>query len=236
MAYYNPYYSMIEGQLGANKPKTGSDFLSDMNVNPYNKRFNIPTPVPPQEQSTGSQFGGAQIAGSALAGLDAYNQNNVDAQGFQPPNAFKTVGSIGAGFMAGGPIGAGVAALGAAAGQVSGLNKAIRNVNTNVDAVEYDMYGRPQYQGADVARASSDANKLLGMRNKISGVQAIFGGRRKLKRKARELQRNIRAAQNTYNTQTLAANQQQLAMDEYNQTLNNQTRMLNLYNIGNNLY
>src|SRR5690554_748105 len=64
------------------------------------------------------------------------------------------------GFAAGGPVGAAVGTVVGGVKQLAGIHRNAKNLDTSVDGVTTDIYGRPVYQGGNISQALSTADDL----------------------------------------------------------------------------
>lgn len=208
-------------------------------------------------------WGSNQVQGygdSDVEGSDWQGQGNFDwgkmTQGVQgglaagaansQPNDFQIdqyagFKSSGEGLMSGGALGAIIGGVTSQVGQFSNLNKKVNAIDTSVNGVTYDAYGRPTYNGQAIGNAQQTIGGLDKGIRKLNKTHldpatnlfsSAFGSRRKMKRKRAELQNNIAQAQRDYNTADVNYRNQFAAQESYRDNLNN-NRMYNLYRFRN---
>jgi hypothetical protein len=174
-----------------------------------------------------SYLQGASSLGTAVSSINQPYQNQ-----FMPDQTSGWQG-MGAGASAGstfGPMGAAIGAgLGAITGAVSsviGSHKQLNNLDTSVNGASYDAYGRPVYQGGEIANAMSTINDL----DKTAKWDStnILGIGRKAKRKRAALQRNIQSAQQQFNESDRSYREQMNQRSEYLDRMNPYNRMYNV--------
>jgi hypothetical protein len=175
-------------------------------------------------------------AQGAEAGLAAGAANSAPQDQFSiDPNA--GLKGSGQGLMQGGVIGAVVGGVTAQMGQFANVNKAIKNLDTTVQGVQYDAYGRPVYGGASVNTAQQNINALQkGEKSLNKGIDPAtrafawaFGTKRKLRRAEDKLQKGVAKAQGNYNQSSRDFQSQQNQSEDYLQRMNN-NRLYSLYN------
>lgn len=171
------------------------------------------------------------------AGLSAGAANSQPVGDFTVDQYAGFRGS-GQGLMSGGVIGAIVGGVGAQVGQFRNINKNLEKVDTSIEGVTFDAYGRPVYSGGNVNAAfgtMGELNKGLDKLNKTHIDPATnlfssgFGTRRKIKRKRAQLAQGITQAQQSFNEADLNYRNQMLAEQSYRDRLNNDGRMYSLY-------
>jgi hypothetical protein len=179
----------------------------------------------------------SQYAEGALGGLAAGMANSQPAGDFDVDQYAGFKGS-GQGFMSGGAIGAIVGGATAQIGQFRNVNKALDNLDTSVEGVSYDAYGRPVYQGGNIVNANANINALnKGVRklNKThldpatNVISSLTGTRRRMKRKRDALTRSIQQSQQAYNTADVKYRNQASQYEDYMERANSNNRMYNLY-------
>jgi hypothetical protein len=189
-----------------------------------------------------SMQGGFEGLQSGLA-AGAANGNPVGDFNIDQYAGFKGSFQGGAsGLAAGGPIGgitgAIVGGVTSQIGQFNKVNKNLKKLNTNVNNLGYDAYGRPVYQGQSYATADANVGSLNEGLNKLNKTHidpatnlfgSAFGTRRKIKRKRNELVRNQQAAQRQFNQADLNYRNQFLQREEYLERMNPQQRISNIY-------
>jgi hypothetical protein len=236
--YTNPYYT------GIKFPKWGSQNVKgygDSNAGPLDE----PELFPKQSQE-GSWMQNNQWAGqdtSGVGGIGAAvtsaipNPNEGDRFSIDPYAGYK--GSF-KGLAAGGVVGAIVGGVGAQVGQFSKISKELKNLDTSVEGVQYDAYGRPVYGSGSVTGAFSTDSELSKGEKSLSNKNLFtdpanfafskaFGTKRKIRRKRNELQTNIRSAQGEFNTADANYRQQANQMEDYFERMNSNNRMYNVY-------
>lgn len=218
-----PYYTNIQSSQDVNK-----QWMQNQQPNMVQSQQSAP--------SNGGGFG--QTAGNVMAGLSAAQANSEPADSFSidPYAGFK--GSA-QGLSGGGVVGAIIGGVGAQVGQFSKINKNLKNLDTSVQGISYDAYGRPVFQGQEVVGAMEKQKALQEGMDSMKGTKAwidpanqafawAFGTKKKIKRKMKELRDATGRAQQTYNESEQKFQQQQNQMEDYYQRLNND-RMMNLY-------
>lgn len=184
-------------------------------------------------QQSGQDYG--QMAQGAMAGLSAGAANSEPVGDFEVDQYAGFKGS-GEGLMKGGVIGAIIGGGVAQYGQFSKINKNLKKLDTSVQGVTYDAYGRPVYQGGNFVNAQQNVAALNDGVKKLNRthldpatniISSFSGTRRRMKRKRGELQQGIKQAQQDYNQSELTYQNQMNARQEYYQGLNN-NRLYNL--------
>lgn len=223
-SYNNSYYG---GQMDQFKQQ-----MPNQNAFSANGSFNQSEP-----SSQGQSWAGKQDwIGGISSGLAAGAANSEpDRFTIDQYAGFKGSGQ---GLMGGGVIGAIVGGITAQAGQFSKVNKALKNLDTSVQGVQYDAYGRPVYGGESVNTAMSNVNDISQGENKLNKTHidpatnlfsSAYGTRRKLRRKREELQRNIESAQQQYNQSDVNYRKRQNELNDYYERINTNNRLYNLY-------
>lgn len=191
------------------------------------------------DQQTGMQrgFTGQDIGQGIAGGLSAGAANSQPIGDFNIDQYAGFKGS-GQGLAAGGPIAAALGGITAQVGQFRNVNENLRNLNTSVDSVTYDAYGRPVYQGSNLVNAQQNLNELDSGINKLNKTHldpatnlfsSAFGTRRRMKRKRAELSQGIQSAQQQYNQAEQNFRNQSIQRSEYYDRLNDRSRLYNLY-------
>lgn len=117
-------------------------------------------------------------------------------------------------------------------------NKNLKNLNTAVNAVQYDVNGNPIYQGHELLHAQKSISALDDGEKKIKRsidpatriFSGIFGTRKRIRRKRGQLQDNLRTGQLAFNQEAEKANRLNSARNAYYDSFNRDDRMYNLYN------
>jgi hypothetical protein len=236
-----PYGSQVPGMtvnpnrrsgFGFRAPDMSKTFqVPGMSLNPNRREL----PEQPT-QSTGG-FDAGKAMNYAEIGLGGYEQGRAGTTDFSiDPNAgFK---GSGAGLMKGGVVGAIAGGIAAQIGTFSEANKNLRNLDTSIQGVQYDAYGRPMYHGSEFLTAQNNIDALNKGERSIKRTidpatrvfSGLFGTRKKIRRKRRELNRNLRAGQQSYNQQAEQYNASQTARNAYYDSFNRDERLYNLYN------
>jgi hypothetical protein len=222
----NAYYT--------NMPKWGSQNIKGYgdSTNPYGE---------PQEPTERQGMDWDQTTQGVAGGLSAGAANSQPVGQFEV-DQYAGFKSSGQGLMSGGVIGAIVGGVTAQVGQFSKLNKELDNLQTGVDSVKYDAYGRPVYQGSNVAQAQANLQALNKGVNKLNKthldpatnvMSSITGTRRKMKRKRAALQAGIKASQQQYNTADIIYRDQMNQRSEYLDRANPTNQLYNLYKFSN---
>jgi hypothetical protein len=231
--YYDPSFAKKAPSWGSENISGYGDSSTFLDENPRSGGSSM--------QQGNLQGGIAGVQAGLAAG--AANGNPVSDFNIDQYAGFKGSLSGGAsGLAAAGPIGGIIGAVigGAVSqvGQFSKVNKNLKKLNTNVDSLGYDAYGRPVYQGAGYASADANVGALnegLSKMNKThidpatNVLGSAFGTRRKIKRKRNELIRNQQSSQRRFNQADLNYRTQSLQRDEYLERMNPQQRISNIY-------
>jgi hypothetical protein len=224
-------------------------------MNPYFhglEQYSTPQPPPqPEATSRGPRWYGKPMmtqdttggVGTIGAAVTSAIPNQYDGKFSADPNAgFK--GSF-KGLASGGVAGAIIGGVGAQIGEFGRINKELKNLDTSVDGMTYDGYGRPQYNGAAFADANnnlselSEGEKSFGVIGDGHGgrgldpATALFswamGTRKKLRRKRDQLTKGLETAQTNYNAAESQSRLQNNQMEDYYQRMNPANRMRNVY-------
>lgn len=227
--YYKP---KSPAEFNAQKAYEYSQSLTnaDPNMFGYTPDFNTVS----QEQYAGGtsnpNLGGHIQAGTQLAAMGTsllpVDSNPYTSSGVGAFKGMAQGAQMGA--QLGGPVGAAVGAIGGIVaggiGEVIGQTKALKNVNTNVNATQYSATGQPVYMGDNV-------NKALGTLNDVTSSRKsgdVFN--RRLKRNTQNnLSAGIQNAQTGFNEAASAFDQEQIARSQYRDRRNLTNRMYNLY-------
>src|SRR5690606_20896460 len=129
---------------------------------------------------------------------------------------------------AGGPVGAAVGAVVGGVKQLAGIHRNAKNLDTSVDGVATDIYGRPVYQGGNISKALSTADDLrqgekslkpFGLLGATVGPPTLglvgLPTSALLRRRRRELMRNVAQAQASYNTADRTHRDQMIQREQY---------------------
>lgn len=179
----------------------------------------------------------SQYGEGAMQGLSAGIANSQPVGDFDVDQYAGFKGS-GQGFMGGGAIGAIIGGATAQIGQFRNVNKALNNLDTSVEGVTYDAYGRPVYQGGNIVNANANIDALNQGVKKLNKthldpatnvISSITGTRRKMKRKRDALQRSIQQSQQAYNTADINYRNQASQYEDYMERANSNNRLYNLY-------
>lgn len=190
-----------------------------------------------REQYQSNQQGRQDIVQGVTSGLAAGAANSQPVSDFNIDQYAGFKGS-GQGLASGGVIGAIIGGVTAQYGQFSKVNKNLNNLQTGVEGVTYDAYGRPSYAGGNITQAYGNLDELdkgISKLNKThldpatNVISSFTGTRRKMKRKRAALQQGVQKAQQDYNTSELDYRNQMLARSDYMDRINNNDRMYNLY-------
>lgn len=184
------------------------------------------------------------IADGVASGLAAGAAHSQPAADFtiDPYSGFKGSFQGLAGGSKSGPVGAVVGAITggitAQVGQFKKINENLRNLDTSVNAVTYDAYGRPMYAGGNINTAQANLGELDKGINKLNQTHidpfnniysSITGTRRRMKRKRGQLQQGIQQAQQGFNTADVNFRNQQAQMADYYSRMNSNNRMYNVF-------
>jgi hypothetical protein len=212
----NPYYN--------NMPWWGSQ-----NIQGYGDSSG-----PLDEKKPDRKIDWGKAANNVAAGFSAGMANSQPVGDFTVDQYAGFKGS-GQGFASGGPIGAIIGGVTAQVGQFRNVNKELDKLQTGVEGVTYDMYGRPSYAGGNINQAQANIsalNKGIKRLNKThldpatNIISSVTGTRRKMKRKRAALEAGIRSAQKEFNEAELTNRNQMNQREEYLDRLNN-----NYYNL-----
>jgi hypothetical protein len=225
----NPYYTNL-------KRPAYNDFYNAPKFNP--QQFDTGNPQYQQQGNWFQNNPGATSdqsgAGTYIAAAASMMPNTKDGQFSIDRNAgFKGSGE---GLASGGVIGAVVGGVTKQWGQQSEVKKALNNLDTSVQGVQYDAYGRPSYGGASVIQAQSNIDELnkgeASMKGGIDPATSVFSmaNKRRIRRKRSELKTNMIKAQQTYNQADVSNRSQMNSLEDYYQRKNPTNRMYNIYN------
>lgn len=202
-----------------------------------------------EDQTSANKNNGQQIMQGISNGLAAGAANSINPDEFSvDPNAgfiasnqaFGGSGGKGGGAIAG-AITAGVTAQ---MGQFSNVNKKLKGLNTSVNGVTYDAYGRPVYNSSNIVNAQNNIDALNRGYNSMTqsalfdggegidpatrGFAALYGTPKKILRKRAQLEAGIQNAQMKYNQSDIDFRNQQNQMQDYYRRQNPYGRMYNL--------
>jgi hypothetical protein len=142
----------------------------------------------------------------------------------------------GQGLASGGVIGAIVGGATAQIGQFSNVNKAIKNLDTTVEGLQYDANGRPVYGGESINAAQENISALEKGEDSLKGgidpaTKAFawaFGTKKKLRKAQSKLRKGVEKSQNNFNQASREFQSQQNQSEDYLQRMNN-NRLYSLY-------
>jgi hypothetical protein len=169
----------------------------------------------------------AASLGSSFA--SNYNTGNLNAGGGFGQTLNSAFGGAATGAqVAGVPgaiLGAGAGAITSSLGRIEGVNRGIKNLNTNVDATAYTPNGQPVYNSQPIQQAYGEIGDL----NKTANWDStnILGMRSKANRKRSQLINNIKSAQNSYNSSEATYRNRMQQQQQYFDRM--QDRSYNLY-------
>lgn len=219
MPINNPYYD----------PRWGSQNISGYgDSSTYLDEDNQPT-------QAGMDYG--KMAQGAMSGFAAGAANSQPVGDFNVDQYAGFKGS-GQGLASGGPIGAIIGGVTAQFGQFKKVNENLKNLDTSVEGVSYDAYGRPVYNSSAFTQANANIGALDKGIKKLNRthldpatnlISSFSGTRRRMKRRRGEIMSNIQAAQQNYNQSESDYRNQTMAQQDYYKRLNNNNRMYNVY-------
>lgn len=227
MAVNNPYYRKM--------PEWGTENIKGYGDSSTYLDQRDPELFPSQERQ-GGQGNFGQYAQGISSGLAAGAANSQPVGDFNIDQYAGFKGS-GEGLMGGGVIGAIVGGVSAQYGQFKKVNENLKNLDTSVQGVTYDAYGRPVYQGSNVVGAQANIGALNEGINKLNKthldpatnlISSFSGTRRRMKRKRGQLEAGIRQAQQEYNTADQRFRDQSIQRNEYLERMNS-NRYYNLF-------
>lgn len=171
-----------------------------------------------------SKFQGYTQAAAGITSLLPEDQNPYSFTPTDPLKGAAQGAQLGSTFgPAGAAIGAVAGGIGGAVAGVVDQYKQLDRTPTDVNALEYDAYGQPIFQGSQLAQAQQN----LGQIEKINSKKN-FGdfNVRKTRDTRNKLAAGIRAAQQDFNEANIAYNQNLLARQRYEDEM----RKNNIYN------
>ncbi|HYG02049.1 MAG TPA: hypothetical protein VD927_06355 [Chryseosolibacter sp.] len=182
------------------------------------------------------------IGQNAMSGLSAGAAHSNPQSDFTVDPYAGLKGSA-QGLAQGGWIGAIVGGATAQFGQFKKINENLDKLQTGVEGVTYDAYGRPVYQGHNILEANQNSgaldkgiSKLNDPKNLIDPITSLTstftGTRRKMKRKRDAIQRSVALAQSDFNKAEQDFRGSSNQREDYLERMNNNNRMYNLYRNG----
>jgi hypothetical protein len=177
-----------------------------------------------QKPEVSSKFQGYMQGAAAITSLLPEDQNPYSFTPTDPLKGAAQGAQLGSAF---GPVGAGIGAIaGGVGGAVAGVvnqYKQLDRTPTDVNALEYDEYGQPIFQGGQLAQAQQN----LGQIEKVY-AKKNFGdfNVRKTRETRNKLSAGIRAAQQDVNEANIAYSQNLLARQRYEDEM----KKNNIYN------
>jgi hypothetical protein len=227
----NPYYTNL-------RRPASQDFQQqvDMNIG-MQQRY---TGNPQIQQGSGNWFENNQWATQDSSGVGQWGAaaasmmpNTADGQFSVDKNAgFK--GSF-QGLASGGVVGAIAGGIGSQLGEAGRVKSALNALDTSVQGVQYDGYGRPVYGGASVATAQANISELnKGAKSMSGGLDPatwVFNARnrRRIRKKKQQLKQNVAKAQQGYNSAAISNQGLMNNLEDYNQRMDASNKLYNVY-------
>jgi hypothetical protein len=195
---------------------------------------------PQYQQGGGNWFENNQWATQDSSGVGQWGAaaasmmpNTADGQFSVDKNAgFK--GSF-QGLASGGVVGAIAGGIGSQLGEAGRVKSALNALDTSVQGVQYDAYGKPVYMGGAVAQAQNNIAELnkgeKSMKGGIDPATWVFqaGNRKRIRRKRQQLKQNVAKAQQNYNSSAVSNQGLMNNLEDYNQRMDSSNKLYNIY-------